>query len=487
MSLSTALQIAQSSLSSLTRQTSIAARNVSSAGNEDYSRREIELESGEYGVRVATTRRATDARLARANLTALSDSSAQRYLANRVDELNSVLNGADGSLSASALMTNLHEKLQNYSAQPSNALYGQAVVNSAKDLVTMIGGATSAVQEFRRSMDRDISAAVDDLNRLLGEFGKLNGEVVNGTFTGQDVNDALDRRDAVLRKIATYVPVSSITRAGNDMMLVTTGGATLFEKEPRSVTFTPQTVYGPSTVGLPVRVDGIPLAEGTGANTAAGGSIAAMLQLRDSTATTLQSQLDEVARGLVEAFAERGAPGSGLTPLAGLFTYSGGPGLPPAGTVVTGMAASLQVNAAYDADQGGNPALLRDGGVNGAAYVENTSGGASYTGRLIALAEGMDATMAFDAQSGVGGNFSILGFAAQAQAWLDGFRSDASHAAERKEALSAQLAEKLGNTVGVNIDDEMSRLVELEHSYQASARLLMTVDQMLKTLMAAMG
>lgn len=486
MSLSTALQIAQTSLSNLTRQTSTTARNVSSAGDETYARREVMIETSEAGARIATVRRATDTRLAKANLTALSDSSAQRYLSDRVDELYTVFNAADGELSASSLLTDLHEKLQQYSAQPSNDLFGQDVVNSAQNLAEMIRDGSSSLQQFRTEMDGEISAAVDKLNELLQDFGKINGEVTAGTLSGRDVNDAIDRRDAVLKQISAYVPVSTIPRAGNDLVLVTTGGATLFETEPRQVTFTPQTVYTASTVGQAVRIDGIPLAEGAGANTAAGGSIAAMLQLRDSTAPTLQSQLDELARGLVETFSETG-PSGALLPLAGLFTYAGGPGMPPAATISTGLASSLQVNAAYDADQGGDPTLLRDGGANGAAYVENSSGGASYADRLIAVAENMDAEMPFDAASGVSGNLSILEYAADSLAWLDGFRSDATAAADRKEALSSQISDKLSNSVGVNVDEEMSKLVEFENSYQASARMLQTVDQMLKTLLAAVG
>ncbi len=485
MSLSTALQIAQNSLSNLTRQTSVAARNVTDAGNEDYARREARLNTADYGARVTTTVRATDARLARASLSALSDSSAQRYLSDRVEELYTVLNGVDESLSASSLLLDLHGKIQQYSAQPSNELFGQDAVNSAKELASMIRDGSKAVQQFRGSMDNEIAAAVDDLNQLLDVFGKLNGEIVNGTFAGNDVNDALDQRDAVLKKIAAYVPVSTISRAGNDLVLVTTGGATLFETEPRLISFTPQSTYVAGTVGATVRIDGIPLAEGQGANTAAGGSIAAMLQLRDSTATTLQSQLDELARGLVETFSESGPPASGLPPLAGLFTYAGGPGLPPTGTLSTGLAASFQVNAAYDSEQGGNPALLRDGGANGAGYIENTSAGASYSDRLIAVTRAMDADRAFDGASGVGGNRSVLQYASGASAWLDGFRSDASMAADRKDALTTQLTDKLSNTVGVNIDEEMSKLVEIEHSYQASARLIETVDKMMQSLLAA--
>ncbi len=43
----------------------------------------------------------------------------------------------------------------------------------------------------------------------------------------------------------------------------------------------------------------------------------------------------------------------------------------------------------------------------------------------------------------------------------------------------------LSNETGVNIDEEMALLLDLEHSYQASARLISAVDDMLSTLLAA--
>ena len=66
---------------------------------------------------------------------------------------------------------------------------------------------------------------------------------------------------------------------------------------------------------------------------------------------------------------------------------------------------------------------------------------------------------------------------------IEGQRSEATQSSLSKSALSARLAEKISNESGVNIDEEMSLLLRLEHSYQASARIITTVDEMLTTLM----
>ncbi|TIU54803.1 MAG: flagellar hook-associated protein FlgK, partial [Mesorhizobium sp.] len=54
-------------------------------------------------------------------------------------------------------------------------------------------------------------------------------------------------------------------------------------------------------------------------------------------------------------------------------------------------------------------------------------------------------------------------------------------------ALATRTAEALSNDTGVNVDQEMSLLLDLEHTYQASARMMKTVDDMLDALMNAVG
>ncbi len=227
----------------------------------------------------------------------------------------------------------------------------------------------------------------------------------------------------------------------------------------------------------------MPLAGGAASSTA-DGKLAGMLQLRDGVAGTMQSQLDEIARGLITAFAET-APS--LPAATGLFTWSGAPAVPAAGTLVNGLAGSISVNAAMDPAAGGNPALLRDGGANGAAYVANTSGGSSYSSLLIAYGDKLDQPMSFNAAAGISASSSVTAYSANAIGWFEGVRKQASTAADAKEALATRTAEALSNDTGVNVDQEMSLLLDLEHTYQASARMMKTVDDMMAALFAAVG
>lgn len=487
MSLSTALSIAQSALLNTSRQTSVVSRNLSEASNTDYSRRSAVLVSSDNGARVISVQRATSEVLFRQNLSALSSSAAQSTLQDGLDALSVDVYGAEHSTSAATAMGQFQEALQTYSANPSSGNVAETVLEAAKQVVNVLNAGSDAIQSFRSETDRNILSSVNQLNSLLADFKKSNDEVVAGTRMGRDVNDALDQRDSLLKKISELVPVNAIGREDNDLMLVTTSGATLFEKVPREVTFSPTTSFSPGSTGKGIFIDGVPIPAGSGGNTSADGKLAAMLQLRDDVSTKMQSQLDEIARGLITTFAETD-PSGGSADAPGLFTWPGAPGIPAMGAPGSvGLAQVVSINAAYDSAQGGDPKLLRDGGANGAAYKWNTGGGASYTNLLLDYARRMEQPMAFDSAAGIQANISLSNYSTETIGWFEGVRQDSSRAVEAKTALSSRTQEALSNATGVNIDEEMTLMLDLEHTYQASARLIRTVDDMLGALLDAVG
>ncbi|RUU56968.1 flagellar hook-associated protein FlgK, partial [Mesorhizobium sp. M2C.T.Ca.TU.002.02.1.1] len=436
------------------------------------------------GARAVEIQRAANDLLFRQNLSALSAWSGQSALYDGMDQLDLSVNGVDNASSPSTAIANLQKALQLYATTPSNQNLGTSVVDAAKQVVNSLNSGTQAIQDFRTQADSQIATAVDDLNSLLSQFQDANKAVISGTRSGTDVSDALDQRDALLKKISEYVPVSTFTRGDNDMVITTKDGTTLFETVPRSVTFTPSSGYSAGTAGNTIYIDNVPVSAGTGDNTTADGKLAGLLKLRDGVASTMQSQLDEIARGLVTAFAETSSSQPNAT---GLFTWSGAPAIPAAGTLVDGLAGTISVNAAFDPGAGGNPALLRDGGANGAAYVANTGGGASYADLLIGYSSKLDQPMAFDSSAGITVGSGVSDYAANAIGWFEGVRQQASTNADSKQALAARTAEALSNDTGVNVDQEMSLLLDLEHTYQASAHMMKTVSDMLDALMSAVG
>ncbi|MHB2263928.1 flagellar hook-associated protein FlgK [Aliihoeflea sp. PC F10.4] len=470
MSLSSVLYTAQSSLANTSRQTSVISRNITNVYNTDYTRRDAALISTAPGARIVSITRAADAALMRQNTNALSAWHAQSTLMAGFDRLSVSVNGVDNATSPAMRMGALQTALQTFSASPGDRNLAQGAVNAAGDVVRSLNEGSAAIQKLRTDADLEIKQSADRLNTLLADLEKTNGDVVTATRLKRDASEALDQRDAIVKQIAELVPVTTHVRGDNEMVVFSRDGITLFETVAREVTFEPTPIHAPGTVGNGVFIGGIELVSGNGSDTDGGGSLGALMQLRDEIAPTLQMQLDEIARGLIAGFSEEQGGDA-----AGLFTWSGNADQIPGGPV-EGLAGLIQVNTAYR----DNPLALRDG-VAGAA---NPDGHAGYTGQIQRFIDMFSATGSFDPDTGITGAASLSDFATGSISWLEDGRKLSSVAGEKKAAMLARTSEALSNKTGVNIDEELARLLDLEQSYAASAKLLQVANEMLATLMA---
>lgn len=479
MSLSTALNIAQNSLLNSQRQTTVVSKNISNAYNENYSRRSVVISSLAPGNRIADVRRATDEALFRQNLSAISGWTAQSTIMDGLDRLNMAVNGVDNASAPATLLGKLQEAIQLYSSTPSNRTLGQNAIEAARSLVRSLNDGTSEIQKFRADMDSQIEQGVAELNALLSQFERVNNEIKLAITSGREALDAYDQRDELLNRISELVPISTITRANNDMMIVTADGMTLFESTPRPVQFVATPVYGSNTDGNQIMIDGVPLSKGVGANTSAGGTLAAMIQLRDDYADGLQFQLDEIARGLIHAFAEK-QPNSALPPQTktGLFDWKDGVFNFSGTDRVKGLAGSLQLHSGVD------PAKLRDGINFDYNPGSDTDPYANFSDLLNQFLTAMDAVQEFKQPGNKKFETSLMTYSTGAISWLEDARKNADYGGETKSALLVRTAEALSNVTHVNVDEEMALMLELEQSYAASAKLLQMIDEMLKTLLS---
>ena len=68
-----------------------------------------------------------------------------------------------------------------------------------------------------------------------------------------------------------------------------------------------------------------------------------------------------------------------------------------------------------------------------------------------------------------------------------GIRSNAASHSSYQSTLLSTATTALSNATGVNLDTEMSKMLDLENSYSATAKLLPTIDGMFGTLLTALG
>lgn len=490
MNLTAALESARSSLMASGIQSSVISRNIADASSTGYSRKIAVLDNlPGTGVYVAAIQRAASSGLYTNVLTATSSSAKQSAILDGLQKIAAAtVDDPELDQSPTAQLNALKKALQQYANAPDNTTLAQAAVASAKDMATTLNQATQTVQSVREGADADMNTSVQNINRLLSQFQTVNTAIVKGTISGDDITDYLDQRDSIVSQLSQELGVTMSTRPNGDAALYTDSGAVLFDKLARTVSFAPTNAYTAGTTGNAVYVDGVPV---TGANSVMplkSGKLAGLAQLRDQDTVTYQSQLDEIARGLINTFKESDQSGAALPDVPGLFTYPGSPAMPASATVSVGLAGTISVAASVDPAQGGNPNLLRDGAISGnIAYQYNTAGNGGYSARLQQLIGGMDASQPFDATAQGKPNGSLIDFASSSTSWIENQRKTADSNVTYQKTLLDRSTAALSNVSGVNMDDEMSLMLQVERTYSASSKIISTVDEMLQSLLAAVG
>ena len=498
MSLSAAFNIINSAFLSNAAQSAVISSNISNAGTPGYSREVANVLTNSYGGSdvASVTREANSALLEQVNAST-SQAASEQALANGLAKLAQTVSDSATSSSASgstengnspsAMLANLQDALTTYEASPSDASAGQAVVTAASNLAASLNSGSAAAQQVREQADSDMASSVSTINSLLNQFSQVDATIVGGLATGANVSAAEDTRDTILTQLSQQIGISTATSANGSTSIYTDSGVTLYQTgDVNTLSFTATPTLTAGANGNAVTVDGVPITGPSAPMAIQSGALAGLANLRDTVAPEYQAQLDQIAGGLINAFAEsdQSTTTPGLPSLPGLFTAPGATGL-PATTDTTGLAASIEVNPAVDPSQGGDVSLLQDGGVNGSNYVYNATGAAGYTGRIQGMIAAITATQSFDPSAGLGSSDGLADYANASVSWLQAQNQQASNQVDYQNSVVSQATAALSNATGVSLDAEMTNMLNIENSYTTTAKLLTTVDDMFTALMNA--
>jgi flagellar hook-associated protein 1 len=483
MSLTVAYNTARSSLQASQSQMAVVSRNTAGATDPSYSRK-IGALSTQGGFARVVVLRASDRALLNKMLETTSDAATQKALLEGLQRLSHTIGDPELDTSPAARVGALSAALKQYANAPDDNVLARGFVKVANDLATSLNQATVSINAVRQEAQVQIDESVTRINEMLAKFKLANDEVMSGSALGRDVSDALDTRDQLIAKLSEEIGITVVPRADNDIALYTDSGVPLFDRLPRSVRYDASVSLEAGKPGGAVFIDGVQVTGSNAPMPLNSGRLVGLVQLRDDVAVGYQRQLDELARGLIEAFKESKA---GLADQAGVFTDNGTPTIPemPASA---GLAARIKVNPKVDPTQS-PPGLyerIRDGGINGAPYKQG-DGTASFSARLYQLVDAMETSQDFAPGLGLGDTLTIQDFASSSAGWVEAKRQDASQQLSYQETLLAQASEALSNATDVNMDDETALMLQLEKSYSASAKLISVIDQMLKTLLNVVG
>jgi flagellar hook-associated protein 1 FlgK len=427
----------------------VAAHNVANANTVGYTRQQavlgaspsLHLQNGAVqngagaflgqGVDVTAYKRIRDSFLdlqVRAQTMALGEGSTN---SQALDAVQSSF-GEPSTTGINSLLSNFYAAFGNLANNPEDAGAKQAVAEAGKTL-------TDAITTLRSSISDAQSAAAQQFTDLTGSSGpiqsaaqslaQLNKAIDVAIDAGQSPNDLLDQRDQVLDQLSQYGNVS-ITPQANGRIQVSLGN---------------QSIVTDTTVDWPTAQTPAGTLPATFA--AGGGQLGALQTLTQATLPGYLNSLDSVASTLA----------TDVNTATGTTYFNTSTGTPPTPGY---LAAHLGTDAS------GNNTIPTAVAGSGSAAASND----------IALAVAALATT-----SATGAQYAA--FVRQVGADTD--NADRAQTIAQSALDSAE--DRRQNVSGVSLDEEMANLIKFQRGYQASARAMSSVDDLLDTLINRAG
>jgi flagellar hook-associated protein 1 FlgK len=335
------------------------------------------------------------------------------------------------------------------SLNPSDGAAGSVVIQKGLAVTDQLHSVSGGIGQEWNTARATLADTVAQANQAASDLANLNGKIIEGTASGHPVNELLDKRDSLARKLGdlvggttAHLADGSISVSVNGITIVSgTGAEKLTLAGGTDVTTAASNPPVVTWSGTPVPID-------------SGAAAGALVTLRTDL-PTLSAKLDGVAVALRDAvnsvhttgFTLAGAPGADFFSGTDARTISVVPTQP-------GELAMASVSGTVDGSVALKIGDLSDDVASSAAL----GGGAGASSRW----KDMTTTLGVQLQS--------LGNAVTVQDSVVA-TSDAAVAADS----------------GVNIDEEMTNMLLYQRAYQASARVITTIDSMLDTLINRTG
>jgi flagellar hook-associated protein 1 FlgK len=320
------------------------------------------------------------------------------------------------------------------SQDPSNPAPRTQVVDDAQNLASDFQQASQQISNLQDNAQSQVTTSVAQVNTVLQQVATLNGQITKTEGSGAPANSLIDQQNQLMGELASSLGAVAVPQTDGTVN-VDVGGVTLVQG---TWSDTVKTTGGTGDMSLVAEASGTTIP-------ASSGSMAGQLAAINQYLPAYQSQLDAAANDLASTvntqlasgYTATGASGSGYP----MFEGSGAAGL----TVNSAIVNNTQLIAASDTS------TMPD--------ATNNGGNAQDTGP--------------DQQY----QALIQGLGTQVQAVNSQVTSQTSVANAAQENLQA--------IEGVNTNDEMVQMLTFQQAYQASAKLVSTVDTMMQSLIQA--
>ncbi|MCL6516744.1 flagellar hook-associated protein FlgK [Alicyclobacillus sp.] len=427
----------------------------------------------------------------------------------------------------SAVMQNFWNAWDKLSANPNDLSARNVVVQSAVTVAQTLNQTANQLSDLQSDLQTNLSATVNQVNSYLTQIARLNQQIDAIQGDGKTPNDLLDQRDYLLDQLSNLTDLTVQTGSDGRIKL-SIGGQVVLDDQ----TVTPDPTDSTKPL-LQVTADtanpNYPLTIGV-----VSGKVQGLVQAT-KTVQAYQDNLDAFAHSLAENDVTVTLDGNwtlygtSKTPVditIGGTTYKAGddlssvPGIQiqrdasgkvvtatvPQGTQVTVKGVNGLLQMGYDrAGQPGQPLFTIATGASGSNITAaNIAVNPAITNNVTKLAAGFtntsgDGTLAMTVSSVKLAQVKFSDPSAPSatmpltQGTLDGFLQavvgqlgiqgqQANEQVSNQQALVHQIDQQRQSVGGVSINEEMSNLIQYQQAFNASAKVVQAVNDMLTTL-----
>jgi len=350
-------------------------------------------------------------------------------------------------------MTDFFNSFRELSNNPESLASRTMVRESAAALTKDFQRVVGQLKDVQEDIDGQIKTTVDEINQISKEIASLNEKIQMVEIQNTPANDERDRRDLLLKKLGEKIDIT--WAEGKDGMVTVTAGRTaILVSGSGASELKAQETDDRNRVEV--------FFNGTGAQAnitkqITGGRIGGALDVRDNIIEDLLHHVDNMAYTLAKEVNSAHIEG---------FDKSGRPGvlffeMPES---VKGAAGNISLNKTIFNDVSRIAAGAQPG-ASGDNTVANVISSLQYR----QVMDDGKATLDDYYNTQVGQVGAVAQRAVKAQ--------------ESQKNVLSQLSNIRESISGVSLDEETTKMIEFQKTYDASARLIKTADEMFDTVL----
>lgn len=237
--LSGLLNIGQSALNASQAWISVTGNNLANVDTEGYSRQYVDQKDAggltykpgaqPLGVNAQQIMRFFDAFLERSYVKQSTNSSRWDQQDTIMASLENIFNEANRS-GVSSSLTNFFNAWQDLALRPDDTAVRESLLSYADNLSDMFGNTADAIRDIQNEMDVSIKQGVNRVNDIAVAIADLNRQITAQTVDGvNNPNALLDKRDQLVRELATLVDVETIDHGKGDFRVQLSTGQPLVD------------------------------------------------------------------------------------------------------------------------------------------------------------------------------------------------------------------------------------------------------------------